>query len=89
MAGDCSGRLGDDSGAEEFLQDAIATFRRLGNKVQYAYAVNNYVCSRKKICEYGESERLFKKAFELFVSFGAMEGQVLCCGIWGYCASER
>jgi DNA-binding NtrC family response regulator/Tfp pilus assembly protein PilF len=69
--------LGDDS-AEDCFQDAISTFRRLGNEVQHAYSLNNYGVLKKKLCEYREGEQLFKKALLLFARLGAVDGQILC-----------
>lgn len=72
------GRLGKHSAAEDYCQDAIGTFRRLGNELHYAYCLNNYGVLRKKVCDYSESERLIRKALKIFAARHAVEGQISC-----------
>ncbi len=67
---------GDLVSAEEFCQDSISICRRMGYDGQLAWSLNNYAVLKKKMCQYLESERLQRRAWEIFKSIGNAEGRI-------------
>jgi transcriptional regulator with PAS, ATPase and Fis domain/Tfp pilus assembly protein PilF len=70
--------LGNTSTAEDYAQDAVTTFRRIGSKLLYAHSLNNYGVLKKKICRYAESEILLKKSLKVFQECRASDGEAAC-----------
>jgi DNA-binding NtrC family response regulator/tetratricopeptide (TPR) repeat protein len=70
--------LGDTLTAEDYAQDAVTTFRRIGSKLLYAHSLNNYGVLKKKVCQYAESEILLKKSLKVFQDCRASDGEAAC-----------
>lgn len=70
--------LVDESRAEDYFQVSIGLFRRYGAQLQYAYALNNYGVLKKKLCQYADADRMFRKSLREFESLGAIDGQSAC-----------
>lgn len=68
IANACSGRVVK---AEEFFQDALATYRRIDDVVSQAHVLNNLALLAKRACHWTRALKLYERAEELFRVHGA------------------
>jgi transcriptional regulator with GAF, ATPase, and Fis domain len=64
----CTGRV---QKAQEFFEDALGTFRRIGDVVSQAHVFNNLALLSKRACRWTRALQLYTRAEELFRSHGA------------------
>lgn len=64
----CTGHL---TKAEEFFQDALATYRRIGDEVSQAHVLNNLALLAKRACRWSRAIQLYDRAEQLFQTHGA------------------
>lgn len=64
-------RLGRLEKAEEFYQDSLATFRRIGNDLGVANLLNNLALLYKNQCRWHQAQGLMEKALNLAQQIGA------------------
>ena len=64
----CTGRVVK---AEEFFQDALATYRRIDDEVSQAHVLNNLAILAKRSGQWGRALKLYDRAEALFQAHGA------------------
>ena len=64
----CTGRV---QKAQEFFEDALGTFRRIGDAVSQAHVFNNLALLAKRACRWTRALQLYERAEELFHAHGA------------------
>jgi Nif-specific regulatory protein len=64
----CTGQLAK---AEEFFQDALATYRRIDDVVSQAHVLNNLALLAKRACRWTRALQLYDRAEQLFQTHGA------------------
>lgn len=64
-------RLGRMEKAEEFYNDSLATFRRIGNDLGVANLLNNLSLLHKNRCRWDQAQSLMEKALKLAQQIGA------------------
>ncbi len=57
--------------AEEFFQDALSTYRRIGDEVSQAHVLNNLALLAKRNCRWTRALQLYERAEKLFHRHGA------------------
>jgi len=67
----CHMRLGRLEKAEEFFNDGLATFRRIGYELGVAGVLNNLALLHKNRCEWDKAARLLDNALEIAQRIGA------------------
>ena len=79
VANACTGRVVK---AREFFEDALSTYRRIGDAVSQAHALNNLALLAKRACRWTRALQLYERAAELFAKHGAAyESDVLLLNI--------
>ena len=71
--GVCHARLGQLEKAEEFFGDGLSTFRRIGDDLGVANALNNLSLLNKNRCHWDRSLALIDNAIELAQKLGASQ----------------
>jgi len=69
--GICHMRMGRTEKAEEFYNDALSTFRRIGNELGVANMLNNLALLAKNRCQWDRALSHMEKAVELARKLGA------------------
>ena len=62
---------GHHAKAEEFFQDALATYRRIEDMVSQAHVLNNLALLAKRACRWSRALQLYDRAEQLFRTYGA------------------